>query len=157
MSCCVSWCTLNSSTPGNNDRHFADDIFKCIFTNESFCISIQISLKIVPKGSVHNKPVLVHVVAWRRTGLYVGQCLSRSPTQICSTDAYLRQKSMPLICSDNGLSPVRHYLNQYWLILKWTLRDKLQWNLYQTTAEWILKKVTSKLWSFCLGPNALIK
>ena len=31
-------------TPGQNDGHFADDIFKCIFVNEKFFISIRISL-----------------------------------------------------------------------------------------------------------------
>ena len=29
---------VNSSPPGQNGRHFADDIFSCIFTNEKFCI-----------------------------------------------------------------------------------------------------------------------
>ena len=34
--------------PGQNDRHFADDIFKRIFLNEEVGISIKISLKFVP-------------------------------------------------------------------------------------------------------------
>ena len=38
---------------------FADDIFKCIFLNESFLILIKISLKYVPKGLIDNKPSLV--------------------------------------------------------------------------------------------------
>ena len=46
----------------------ADDIFKCIFLNENVRISIQISLKFVPKGSIDNKSALVQVTAWRRTG-----------------------------------------------------------------------------------------
>ena len=34
--------TQNNSTPsGQNGRHFADDIFRCIFVNEKVCISIQ--------------------------------------------------------------------------------------------------------------------
>ena len=45
---------INSSPSGQNGRHFADDIFKCIITNEKFCISIQISLKFVPKSSIGN-------------------------------------------------------------------------------------------------------
>ena len=32
---------------------------KCIFINEEFCISIQISLKFVPKGPIDNNSVLV--------------------------------------------------------------------------------------------------
>ena len=41
----------------------ADDIFKCIFLNENFRISIQISLKFVPKGPIDNKSALVQVMA----------------------------------------------------------------------------------------------
>ena len=38
------------------------------FMNETFYILIQISLKFVPKGPIENKPALVQVMAWRRTG-----------------------------------------------------------------------------------------
>ena len=46
----------------------ADDISKCIFLNENVRILIQISLKFVPKGWIDNKPALVQVMAWCRTG-----------------------------------------------------------------------------------------
>ena len=46
----------------------ADKIFNRIFVNENVRISIQISLKSVLKGSTDNKPALVQVMAWRRTG-----------------------------------------------------------------------------------------
>ena len=46
----------------------ADDCFKCIFMNETFCISIRVSLKFVPHGLIDNKSALVQVMAWRRTG-----------------------------------------------------------------------------------------
>ena len=46
----------------------ADDIFKCIFLNENLSISIQISLKFVPKGPINNIPALVQIMAWRRPG-----------------------------------------------------------------------------------------
>ena len=35
-----------------NGRHFADNIFNCIFLNEKCCILIKNLQKIVPKGSV---------------------------------------------------------------------------------------------------------
>ena len=50
---------VNSSPPGRNGRHFADDVFKCIFLNKKICILIQISLKFVPKGPIDNNPALV--------------------------------------------------------------------------------------------------
>ena len=51
-------------SPVQNGHYFADDIVKCIFLNEKFCISISISLKFVTKSST----ALVQVMAWRRTG-----------------------------------------------------------------------------------------
>ena len=45
-----------------------EDIFQSIFMNETFCISIWIPLKFVPKGPINNKSALVQVMAWRRTG-----------------------------------------------------------------------------------------
>ena len=41
------------------DKILADDIFRCIFMNEKFCIAIKISLKCVPRGPVDNNPALV--------------------------------------------------------------------------------------------------
>ena len=46
----------------------ADDIFKSIFLNENERILIQISPKFLPRSLVDNKPALVQVMAWRRTG-----------------------------------------------------------------------------------------
>ena len=46
-----SWISyFNSSPPGQNGCHFADNIFRCIFINKKFCILIKISLSFVPKG-----------------------------------------------------------------------------------------------------------
>ena len=45
----------------------ADGIFKCPFSNEK-CILIQISLNVVPTSQIVNKPALVQVMAWLRTG-----------------------------------------------------------------------------------------
>ena len=54
--------------PRQNGCHFPDDIFKCIFLNESIWISIGISLRFVPKGPINNIPALVQIMAWRRPG-----------------------------------------------------------------------------------------
>ena len=50
---------VNTLRPRQNGRHFADDIFKCIFLNENAWISLKISLKCVPKVRIHNIPALV--------------------------------------------------------------------------------------------------
>ena len=50
---------VNSSLSGQDGRHFADGIFKCIFLNENVWILIKISLKFVPKHPNDNNPALV--------------------------------------------------------------------------------------------------
>ena len=58
--------TVNSLRPRQYGRHFPDDILKCIFLNENISISINISLKFVPKGRINNIPALVQIMAWHR-------------------------------------------------------------------------------------------
>ena len=59
---------FNTLRPRQNGRHFADDIFNCNFLNEMVWISIKISLKLVPGGSINNISALVQIMAWRRPG-----------------------------------------------------------------------------------------
>ena len=59
---------VNTLRPRQNGGNFSDDIFNCIFLNENVLISIQISLKFVPKGPIKNMPALVSIMAWRRIG-----------------------------------------------------------------------------------------
>ena len=59
---------VNALRPRQNGRHFADDIFKCIFLNENVWIPLKTSLTFVPKGPINNIPTLVQVMAWRRSG-----------------------------------------------------------------------------------------
>ena len=53
------WKKFNSSLPGQNGRHFADNVFRCILLNENFHILTEISLKCVPEGPIDNNPALV--------------------------------------------------------------------------------------------------
>ena len=53
----VSNLTHPPPPPRQNGRHFADDIFICIFVNEK--LGIVISLKFVPHGPVYNKQAQV--------------------------------------------------------------------------------------------------
>ena len=78
---------LNILRPRQNRRHFADDIFKCIFLNENVWISINISLKFVRKGLIDHIPALVQLMAWCRPGdkpLSEPMMISL-PTRICVT------------------------------------------------------------------------
>ena len=48
--------SINSSLPGQNGCHFADDILKGIRVNEKICILVEISLKFVPMHKNDNTP-----------------------------------------------------------------------------------------------------
>ena len=65
---CIIFLKCNTLRPRQNGRHFADDTFKPIFMNENGIISINISLKFVPKGLINNIPALVQIMVWRRPG-----------------------------------------------------------------------------------------
>ena len=83
FSASLAICAGNSPVT-QNGRHFADDTFKPIFLNENIRISIEISLKFVPKVPINNNPTLVQIMAWGRYGLF--------------TDAYMRHyASMTLV------------------------------------------------------------
>ena len=78
---------INTLRPRQNGRHFADDTFKHIFSNKNACISIEISLKFVPKGPMNSMPALVQIIAWRRSGdKPLSELMMVSlPTHICVT------------------------------------------------------------------------
>ena len=47
---------FNTLRLSKNGLHFADDIFKCVSLTENAWVSIKISLKFVPKGSINSSP-----------------------------------------------------------------------------------------------------
>ena len=80
---------------------------------------------------------------------------------VCDTGLYLEQndtcfitvaicggyisKYPRLIGSDNGLSPTRHDQNQCWVIVNWTLWNKLQWNFNQNTKLFINENASKNI------------
>ena len=78
---------VNSSLSGQNDRHFADSIFKCISVIERAQIAIQISLNFVPKGPIYYLSTLVQIMACCRPGdkPLTEPMFTDSLTHICST------------------------------------------------------------------------
>ena len=82
-----NWGNLNTLRLRQDGRHFADNIFTCIFFNENCCILIKFSLKYVQNGPIDNNPALVQLMAWRRLGdkpLSEPMMVSL-PTHICVT------------------------------------------------------------------------
>ena len=52
--------------PRQNYRYFGGDIFNYVFLTENTWLSIEISLKFVPKVRINNIPALIQVMAWCR-------------------------------------------------------------------------------------------
>ena len=94
---------FNTLRSRQNDRHFADDICKCIFINEKVWIAIEILLKFVPNSSIYNKSSKVQVMAWCH--------VSPKPMVTQSTHGgrvtHICVSKLTDIGSDNGLSPGR--------------------------------------------------
>ena len=70
------------------------------FLNENVWISINISLKFVPKGPINNIPTLVQIMAWRRSGdkpssepmmvsLLTHICVTRPQWVKCKSASYM--------------------------------------------------------------------
>ena len=59
---------INTLRPRQNDHHFPDDIFKCIFFKEDVWILMRISPNFVSTGAFNIIPALVQRVAWHRPG-----------------------------------------------------------------------------------------
>ena len=86
---------INTLRPRQNGRHFPDDIFKSIFLNENVLVSINISLKFVPRGPINNIPTKVQVMAWRRSSdkPLSEPMVVRLPTHKCVTRPQWVEKS----------------------------------------------------------------
>ena len=83
----TSMAYLNTLRPRQNGRHFADDIFNCIFLNENVWIPINFSLKFAPQDPINNIPALVQIMAWRLPGdnTLSEPMMVRLQTHICVT------------------------------------------------------------------------
>ena len=119
---------LKSSSPGQNGRHFPDDILKCSFINEKFCISIRISLKFVHKGPIDSIPALVQIMACRwhelqKLGYMIGyqDSFPQNRYQVTCPILIIINWSLFNICSGNGLVPNRQQ------VITWTNYELAYW------------------------------
>ena len=117
---------FNTSRPEQNGRHFADDIFKCIFLNENVWIPIKISLKFVPKGPINNIPALVPVMV-------------RLLTHICVTRPQWVKPLVPGRCGNDSknvwYSKLCYGLSS-WAFLVKLLLDECQWTPLMRSQYW---------------------
>ena len=117
---CVTWPQwVNTLRQRTNGRHFADNIFKCIFINENVRILLKISLKFVPKVPINNIPALFSwwLGADQATSHYLNQwwlvywriyaSLGLNELTHWGRVTHICVCKLTTIDSDNGLSPGR--------------------------------------------------
>ena len=54
--------------PRQNACYFAGNISLYILLNRYIFVLTEISLKLIPEGSINNEPALTHMMAWHLTG-----------------------------------------------------------------------------------------
>ena len=123
------WITIgvivNTLKPRQNCRQCADEIFKCVFLNENVRISLRMPLNFVPKGSINNITALAQTMAWCRP--------SDKPL------------SEPMMFSWLTHSVTRPQWVNCLVIVNWTMRNKILWNLNQNNKQHSFKKMHLKI------------
>ena len=155
---------INTLRRQQNGHHFPDYISIWIFLNENVRISINISLKFVPRGPINNIPTLGQLMAWRRPGdkplsepmmvrLQTLICIARP--QRVNTLVHHCLRLCHIICSFPS-----HYLSQCWHIVNWTLCNKLRSN-FDTNIQFsdrnMKLKISEKWHPCCLSLNVLLR
>ena len=125
-------------------RHFADDIFKCIFLNENLWILLKISLKFIPKVWIHNIPALVQIMAWRQPG---DKPLSE-PIIAYFAEVYMHHSASITYYKVNWSVPSQ-YLNQ-WLLVYWCIYASLLMHICITRPHWVKELKDINLFHFHL-------
>ena len=113
---------VNLLRPRQNGRHFADDIFNCIFLNEN--VWIPISLKFVPKVPINNIPALFQIMAWRCPG---DKPLSEPMVVSLPTHIWVTRPQWL-----NVESPSTSSAPQYYAEFKCTNYESRRWRNYAT-------------------------
>ena len=121
---------INTLRPTRNEQHFAHGIFKRIFFNENVWISIQISLKFVPKGPVYI-PTLVQIMnEWRLVYRHIYASLGLNELMAWET----KPSEGTSACGSRRLwRMLWHWLSLQWAPLRWrtlnVLRSLWRWVL----------------------------
>ena len=119
--------SVNTLRPGQNGRHFPDNIFKCIFSNENAWISITFSFKFVPNVRIPAIGSDIWFDADQAASHYLNQWwlvywriyVSLGLNELRPRDSIWRQRSWSPLVQAITCCPTapRHYLNQCSLII----------------------------------------
>ena len=128
---------INTIRPRQNDRLFADDNFKRIFSNENNRISVKISLKFVPKGLINNIPALVLIMAWRQPGdkPLSEPMMVKSLTNICVTrPQWVKSARQEHMCIPNVIPMAKHKTTVTPLLTHWS--QSFRWSFMVFSGNW---------------------
>ena len=159
---CNIFLAFNSLRPRRDRRHFADDIFKCIFWSENEWILLRISPKFVPKVRINIIPSLVQIMAWRRPGdkPLSEPMVVRLPTHIC----VIRPQWVKWILMMTSGQNISHYATaklsvHVWNhdLIWWQNRIDTQKHFHKTTitSSWTLSKTKIPITIFSKGANVV--
>ena len=121
-------CFLHSSTHWDQNKsncYYADDIFKCISTNESLRIRIKCHWRFFSKGPIDNKSVL----AWcagpslEPKMTHSTDAYKRRPVSMCQIESTVRFTKRAQYCFNTSVPSL--FLNKLDRYRKWTYRKKL--------------------------------
>ena len=110
----------NTFRPRHSGRHFADDVFKCIFLKKMLEFRLKIQWRLFPRIQITTNLALVRIMAWRRSGD--------------------RSLSEPMMCYLTG-AYMRHSALMSYHIEAWTKWPQFQRNLFP-----IVQFTTSQHW-----------
>ena len=138
---------FNTSRPRGHGRHFPDDVFKYISLNENVWISIKISQKFVPKGSIYNIPSLIQIMArWQQAIIWTNDGLG------------LWCIYTSLSINELSLHPDTYNMVQGKIFRQWTPSLLtmnpiiIEWYKYESV-KWVI----SNHWFRLLGPDSICR
>ena len=129
--------SFNTFWPRQNGHHPADDCFKFISWMKMLVLRSKFHRNLIPKGSMNDKnPALVKIMIWCRIGDKPLPLMA--VTRIHPSAAYMRQwiESTLVQIMACRLFGANHFLYPCWVIVNWTLMNKLKWNFKCGVGVW---------------------
>ena len=118
----------------------------------------NVDLSVVKSNDIHLRAISQEIPQPSITKLSLIITYGKFHWNLPGTNEFTHFPLEPHICaSESGqhwfrqwlvaYSAPSHYLKQCWVIVNWTLRNKLQWNFNQNIKRFIHKK---SIWKYCL-------
>ena len=132
---------VNLSPPGQNGRHFTDDILRCIFVNSHFVFWLKFHWNLFPMIQLI---IAQHWLRqWLGTSHYLNQCWPSSRTHICGT----RGRWVKLLLPQWHIES-KGNLHNYWFLwhsIAYSVQSNKLTLIYSQRTHWALNKMADIL------------